>query len=108
MTCPYRRRAHRGIALSHGALYRDRAAQRINDAGEFNEHPIAGGFYDTTRMLSDFRIDKLGGSAFSARACPPSAPPFTAGPKDVMGRAAKKWQLRRCIFSMECRDAPAE
>ena len=51
MTYPYRRRAHRGIALSHGALYCDRAAQRINDAGEFNEHPIAGGFYDATRML---------------------------------------------------------
>jgi hypothetical protein len=22
-----------------------------------------------------------------------------------MGRAARTWQLRRCIFSMECRDA---
>src|SRR6202035_1307589 len=25
-----------------------------------------------------------------------------------MGRAARKWQLRRCINPMECRDAPAE
>ena len=29
-------------------------------------------------------------------------------PKDPMGRAAMEWQLRRCIFSKECRDAPAE
>src|SRR6266446_942451 len=29
-------------------------------------------------------------------------------PRDAMGRAARKWHLRRCIKSMECPDAPAE
>jgi hypothetical protein len=38
----------------------------------------------------------------------PIAFPFAEGPRDAMGRAARKWQLRRCILSMECRDAPAE
>jgi len=34
---------------------------------------------------------------------------FTVGgPRDSMGRAARKWQLRRCMQPMECRDAPAE
>jgi hypothetical protein len=75
MTYTYRRRVHRGIALSHGALYRDRAAQSINDAGEFNEHPIACGFSDATRTLSDFRIDKLGGSAFMRASVPASSHP---------------------------------
>src|ERR1700680_1277208 len=58
-----------------------------------------------------FGPEPVSGSAFRAAVSDwqrPEEPFAGAGPKDAMGRAARKWQLRRCIFSMECRDAPAE
>jgi hypothetical protein len=36
------------------------------------------------------------------------ATPSREGPREAMGRAARKWQLRRCMEPMECRNAPAE
>jgi len=33
---------------------------------------------------------------------------FLGGTDRRYGAGGEEWQLRRCIFSMECRDAPAE
>jgi hypothetical protein len=40
---------HRGVAHGHLALYVNRAAHRVDDAGELDEDPIAGGFDDAGR-----------------------------------------------------------
>ena len=41
------------------ALRFDRAPYRVDDAGKFDEEPIAGGLNDAALVLLDFRIDQL-------------------------------------------------
>jgi hypothetical protein len=40
-------------------LQLDRAAHRVNDAGELDKEAVAGGFDDATPMLSDFGIGEF-------------------------------------------------
>src|SRR6516165_357727 len=53
-------RGQRGIAFAHRRLYLGRAAQRIDDAGELDQQPIAGRLDDASVMAGNFRIDDLG------------------------------------------------
>jgi hypothetical protein len=48
-----------GVALGRCLLHFDRAANRIDDAGELDQQPVAGGLDDAALMLDDFRIEKL-------------------------------------------------
>ena len=50
-------RRHRAVAIGHPALPFGRTTQGIDDAGEFNEQPIAGRFDDPAAMFGDLRID---------------------------------------------------
>jgi hypothetical protein len=43
-----------GVALGYRLLHRDRAAHRIDDAGKFHQHSVAGGLDDAAMMLGDF------------------------------------------------------
>jgi len=45
------------IAVGHRALNFARTAHRVDHAGEFRQHPIAGGLDDPAVMLADLRID---------------------------------------------------
>jgi hypothetical protein len=47
------------IAPGHVTLDIDGAAHRINDAGEFDQHPIPGGLDDPAAVFLDLRIDQL-------------------------------------------------
>src|SRR5436190_511633 len=47
-----------GIALVHATLDLDRAAHRVDDAGEFDQCAVAGGLDDAAAMLGDLRIDQ--------------------------------------------------
>jgi hypothetical protein len=44
------------VAFPHRALYLDRTTHGIDDAGEFDQHPVAGGLYDAPTMFGNFRI----------------------------------------------------
>src|SRR4029077_8905916 len=48
-----------GIAVDHRPLQLDGAADRIDDAGKFDQHPVAGSLYYPAVVLLDLRIDKL-------------------------------------------------
>jgi hypothetical protein len=48
-----------GISVDHRPLDLDRAADCIDDARKFHQHPVAGGFDDAAAMLADLRIDEL-------------------------------------------------
>ena len=48
-----------GIAVDHPALNLGGAAHRVDDAGEFRQHAVAGGLDDPAVMLGDLRIDQL-------------------------------------------------
>jgi len=50
----------------HPALHLDGVARRVDDAGKFDQHPVAGGLYDAAAMLSDFRVDQLTAMRFEA------------------------------------------
>jgi hypothetical protein len=52
------------IAPGHVTLDIDGAAYRINDAGEFDQHPIAGGLDDPAAVFLDLRIDQLAAQRF--------------------------------------------
>src|SRR5690348_2427594 len=54
---PFRRDA--SVARRHFALRFDRAPYRIDDAGKFDEEPIASGFNDAAPMFLDLRIAQL-------------------------------------------------
>jgi hypothetical protein len=41
-----------GVPLGHRLLHLDRAAHRIDDAGEFDQQPVAGGLDDAARAQS--------------------------------------------------------
>ena len=48
-----------GIAIDHSALDLGHTAHRVDDAGEFRQHPVAGGLDDAAVMPGDLRIDQL-------------------------------------------------
>ena len=70
-----------GVAALRSAIAActvDRAAHRIDDAGEFDEQPVAGGLDDAAVMLGDRRVDQLARAAPSAApACPPRRAPIS-------------------------------
>jgi hypothetical protein len=47
------------VALGHRLLHRDRAADRIDDAGEPHQQAVAGGLDDAAMVLGDLRIEEL-------------------------------------------------
>ena len=47
------------IAVGHRALNFARTTHRIDDAGEFCQHAVAGGLDDAAVMLADLRIHQL-------------------------------------------------
>jgi len=49
----------RGVAGDHLPLHLDRAAHRVDDAGELDKEAVAGRFDDATPMLSDFGIGEF-------------------------------------------------
>src|SRR5262249_44516737 len=49
-------RRHALVALRHAALNMDRAAHRVHDAAELDQHPIAGGFNDAPAVFGDAGI----------------------------------------------------
>ena len=53
-------RRQRGTAFGYVRLHFGRTAQRVDDAGEFDQQPIAGGLDDAAPMLGDLRIDDFG------------------------------------------------
>ena len=59
-------RSDAGVALGHRLLHRDRAAHRIDDAGKFHQHAVAGGLDDAAAVLGDIRIEKLAAQRFEA------------------------------------------
>jgi hypothetical protein len=46
------------IAIDQRALQLDGAAHRVDDAGEFRQNAVAGGFDDAAAVLPDFRVDE--------------------------------------------------
>jgi hypothetical protein len=56
---PLRDRDH-SIAPGHRLLHLGRAAQRIDDARELDEQPVAGGFDQPPAVGGDLRVDHLG------------------------------------------------
>ena len=47
------------LAVGHPALHLAGAAHRVDDAGEFHQHAVAGGLDDSAVMLADLRIDQF-------------------------------------------------
>ena len=47
------------IAVGHRALDFAGAAHRVDDAGKFRQHAVAGGLDDPPVMLADLRIDQF-------------------------------------------------
>src|ERR1700693_735202 len=45
--------------MAHAALHLDRAQHGFDDAGEFNQHAVAGIFDDTPVVLLDLGVHKL-------------------------------------------------
>ena len=54
------------VPLGHRLLHRDRAADRIDDAGEFHQQAVAGGLDDAAAVLADLRIEDLAAQRFEA------------------------------------------
>jgi len=54
------------IAVGHRALQLDRAADRINDTGKFDQQSVAGGLDEAAAMLLELRIDELAVKGFEA------------------------------------------
>jgi hypothetical protein len=50
---------HGDVAFGHLPLHRHCAAHRVDDAGKFHQHAVAGGLHDAAAMASDPRIDQL-------------------------------------------------
>ena len=48
-----------GLTIDHRPLHLGGTAHRVNDAGEFRQHPVAGSLHDPTGMLADLRVDEL-------------------------------------------------
>ena len=54
------------VLLRHCLLHRDRAAHRVDDAGKFHQHAVAGGVDDAALMLGDFRIEEFAAQRLEA------------------------------------------
>jgi hypothetical protein len=52
------------VAPDHAALDLDGAADRIHDAGEFHQHPIAGGLDDAAVVLGNAAVDQFAAVRF--------------------------------------------
>jgi hypothetical protein len=50
---------HTGFAIDHRPLHLGGAADRVDDAREFRQHPVAGRLDDAAGMLADLRVDEL-------------------------------------------------
>src|SRR5258706_11527222 len=61
---PPRSGCQRGVTFGHCLLHRDRAAHRVDDAGELDQEPVAGGLDDAAVMAGYFGIDHLGAERF--------------------------------------------
>jgi len=48
-----------GLARGSRPLHRDGTAYGVDDAGELDEHPVAGGLKDTAAVFGNRRIDEL-------------------------------------------------
>jgi hypothetical protein len=55
---------HIDVAVFHAALNLDGAAYRVDGAGKFHQHPIAGGSDDAAAMLGDFWVDECPAACF--------------------------------------------
>ena len=64
-------RRRTGVAFRHCRLHLRRASERINDTGELDEQPVAGGLDEAAAVLGDFRIEDFG-----AKHPEPSKRPF--------------------------------
>ena len=53
------RRRHVGVAPRHAALDFRRAANRVGDALELDQHAVAGRLDDAAPVLGDRRVDQL-------------------------------------------------
>jgi hypothetical protein len=52
--------------LGHRQLHRDRAAHRIDDAGKFHQHAVAGGLDDAALVLGDLRVEEVAAQRLEA------------------------------------------
>jgi hypothetical protein len=50
---------HLGFAIDHRPLQLSGAADSVDDAREFRQHPVAGGVDDAAGMLADLWVDEL-------------------------------------------------
>src|SRR6266478_8033705 len=48
-----------GLARGDRPLHRDSTAYRVDDAGELDEHAVAGGLKDTAAVFGNRRIDQF-------------------------------------------------
>src|SRR5262249_48168614 len=48
-----------GITVDHSSLDLDGTADRVDNAREFRQHAVAGGFDDAAAVFLDLRIDQL-------------------------------------------------
>jgi hypothetical protein len=63
---------HFGLAVDHPALHLCGAAYRVDDAGEFRQHAVAGGLDDPALVFPDLRIDQFTQMRLE-RSCVPSS-----------------------------------
>jgi hypothetical protein len=54
------------VPLGHRLLHLERAAHRIDDAGKFHQHTVAGSLDDAAMVLGDFGINELAAQRFEA------------------------------------------
>ena len=95
-----------GVALGHLALHLDRAAHRIDDAGELDQQAVAGGLDDAAAMLGDLGVDQFapkrlqrGERALLVRAHQPRVAGDIGGENG--GEAAGSWHLSRRIDCLD-------
>ena len=65
------------LRSGHLALHLDRAAHRIDDAGELDQQAVAGGLDDAAAMLGDFGVDKFAPQRLQAASVPSSSAPIS-------------------------------
>ena len=58
---------HAGVAQRHLALHLDRAAHRVDDAGELDQQAVAGGLDDAAAMLGDLGVDQFAAERLQRR-----------------------------------------
>jgi hypothetical protein len=58
---------HARVALDHRILHLDRAANRVNDAAELDDAPIARALHDPAVMNGDGRVDQIAAERAKSR-----------------------------------------